>query len=147
MTPWCWTRAGRDGQGARKRAAFRAADVALAASGTVSLELAASSTPMVIAYRVNWLTFRIVKAIALVDTVTLVNLVTDTRVIPEFLGPDCTAEGIARGAGGCAGGPRGAAGSDGADHGPSGAERRSAGPARREGGAGGLDKAMIQRPR
>lgn len=82
---------------ALKRAAFRAADVALAASGTVSLELAASSTPMVIAYRVNWLTFRIVKAIALVDTVTLVNLVTDTRIIPEFLGPECTAEGIAGG--------------------------------------------------
>ena len=33
---------------AEKRAAFRAADVALAASGTVSLELAASNTPMVI---------------------------------------------------------------------------------------------------
>ena len=35
---------------ARKRAAFAAADVALAASGTVSLELAAAGTPMVIAY-------------------------------------------------------------------------------------------------
>ena len=71
--------------------------MALAASGTVSLELAASATPMVIAYRVNWLTFRIVKAIALVDTVTLVNLVTDTRIIPEFLGPDCTSDAIAGG--------------------------------------------------
>ena len=88
---------GDDHAKARKRAAFRAADVALAASGTVSLELAASATPMVIAYRVNWLTFRIVKAIALVDTVTLVNLVTDTRIIPEFLGPDCTSDAIAGG--------------------------------------------------
>ncbi|WP_237267596.1 lipid-A-disaccharide synthase [Sulfitobacter alexandrii] len=82
---------------ARKRAAFRAADVALAASGTVSLELAAASTPMVIAYKVNWLTFAIVKAIALIDTVTLVNLVSETRVVPEYLGRDCTAEGIAEG--------------------------------------------------
>ena len=41
---------------ARKRAAFAAADAALAASGTVSLELAAAGTPMVIAYDANALT-------------------------------------------------------------------------------------------
>lgn len=81
--------------GALKRAAFRAADAALAASGTVSLELAAARTPMVIAYRMHWLTFRLIKWMALVDTVTLVNLVSDTRVVPEFLGPSCTASNIA----------------------------------------------------
>ena len=81
----------------QKRAAFRAANVALAASGTVSLELAASATPMVIAYKMHWLSFRVIKAMALVDTVTLVNLVSDTRVVPEFLGPDCVAEKIANG--------------------------------------------------
>ncbi len=82
---------------AEKRAAFRAADVALAASGTVSLELAAARTPMVIAYNMQWLTFRIIRAMALIDTVTLVNLVTDTRVVPEYLGPACTPENIAAG--------------------------------------------------
>ncbi|MGJ5619018.1 lipid-A-disaccharide synthase [Sulfitobacter sp. MF3-043] len=82
---------------AQKRAAFRAADVALAASGTVSLELAASATPMVIAYRMHWLSFRIIRWMALIDTVTLVNLVSDTRVVPEFLGPECTADQIAGG--------------------------------------------------
>jgi lipid-A-disaccharide synthase len=34
---------------------------------------------------------------ALIDTVTLVNLVSDTRVVPEFLGPECTADQIAGG--------------------------------------------------
>lgn len=82
---------------ARKRAAFRAADLALAASGTVSLELAAAQTPMVIAYRMHWLSFRLIKAMALIDTVTLVNLVSDTRVVPEFLGPDCLPDKIAAG--------------------------------------------------
>jgi len=82
-----------DGQG--KRAALRAADVALAASGTVSLELAAASTPMVIAYEMNWLTRQIVSRMLKVDTVTLVNLVSETRAVPEFLGPDCRAENIA----------------------------------------------------
>lgn len=81
---------------ALKRAAFAASDLALAASGTVSLELAAAATPMVIAYRFQWLTWQIMKHMALIDTVTLVNLVSETRVVPECLGPDCTAENIAR---------------------------------------------------
>ncbi len=80
---------------AHKRAAFATADLALAASGTVSLELAAARTPMVIGYRFNWLTWQIMKRMALIDTVTLVNLVSDTRVVPECLGPDCSAEGMA----------------------------------------------------
>lgn len=80
---------------AEKFAAFSAADVALAASGTVSLELAAAATPMVIAYKMNWLTFAITKRKFLIDTVTLVNVVTDTRVVPEYLGPDCKAGPIA----------------------------------------------------
>lgn len=77
-----------------KRAAFRAADVALAASGTVSLELAAAGTPMVIGYRMAWLTMQIMRRMALIDTVTLVNLVTDTRVVPEFLGDACTPDAL-----------------------------------------------------
>ncbi|WP_282158103.1 lipid-A-disaccharide synthase [Shimia thalassica] len=80
---------------ARKRAAFRAADVALAASGTVSLELAANATPMVIAYDMSWLSWQIMSRAALIDTVTLVNLVSDTRVVPEFLGPSFKPENIA----------------------------------------------------
>lgn len=78
-----------------KRAVFRAADAALAASGTVSLELAASGTPMVIAYDMNWLSRILISRMLLVDTVTLVNLVSDTRVVPEFLGADCQPEAIA----------------------------------------------------
>ena len=72
-----------------KRAAFAAADVALAASGTVSLELAANRLPMVIAYDFNWLTYRLMRRKLLIDTVTLVNIVSDTRHVPEFLGPAC----------------------------------------------------------
>ena len=78
-----------------KRAAFRAADAALAASGTVSLELAANDTPMVIAYDMGWLSRQIIGRMLITDTVTLVNLVTDTRVIPEFIGKNCRADLIA----------------------------------------------------
>lgn len=74
---------------AQKRAAFGAATAALAASGTVSLELAANGTPMVIAYDMSWLSWQIISRMTKVDTVTLVNLVAETKVVPEFLGPDC----------------------------------------------------------
>ncbi|WP_349037848.1 lipid-A-disaccharide synthase [Pseudotabrizicola sp. 4114] len=80
---------------ATKRAAFAAADVAIAASGTVSLELAANDCPMVIAYDMNPLTLWLMRRAALIDTVTLVNLVSDSRVVPEFIGPDCRADRIA----------------------------------------------------
>ena len=83
------------GDGATKRAAFKAADVALAASGTVSLELAANGTPMVIAYDMAWVSRVIISRMLLVDTVTLVNLVSDTRVIPEFIGAKCRPDLIA----------------------------------------------------
>lgn len=84
-------------QGARTRlVAMAYGDVALAASGTVSLELAAARTPMVIAYDMNWLSRQIIGRMLLTDTVTLVNLVSDTRVVPEFIGADCQPAVIAQ---------------------------------------------------
>jgi len=80
---------------ARKRAAFGAANVALAASGTVSLELAAANTPMVVAYDMSWLSRKIIGSMLRVDTVTLVNLVSDTRAVPEYLGELCRPDMIA----------------------------------------------------
>ncbi len=80
---------------AYKRAAFRTATVALAASGTVSVELAAAATPMVVAYRLNWLTWQIASRMVRSKTVTIVNLVSETMAVPERMGPDCTPERIA----------------------------------------------------
>lgn len=79
-----------------KRAAFAAATVALAASGTVSLELAANRVPMVIAYDMHWLSRAILSRMVRVDTVTLVNLVSETRAVPEFIGGNCRPAPIAR---------------------------------------------------
>ncbi|MDF1872665.1 lipid-A-disaccharide synthase [Vannielia sp.] len=80
-----------------KRAAFAAATVALAASGTVSLELAAAGLPMVVAYDMNWLSRQIIGRMLRTDTVTLVNLVSQTRVVPEFIGANCKPALIAEG--------------------------------------------------
>jgi len=78
-----------------KKSSFRAADLALAASGTVSLELAAAATPMVIAYDMNPITRFLIGRMIRIDTVTLVNLVSDTRTVPECLGRNCTPAAIA----------------------------------------------------
>jgi lipid-A-disaccharide synthase len=90
----------RRDDGAVKRAAFAAADVALAASGTVSLELAAAGVTMVIGYDMAPLSWALMRRMARIDTVTLVNLVTGSRAVPEFLGPACRptpmAEALAR---------------------------------------------------
>ncbi|MEO1910117.1 MAG: lipid-A-disaccharide synthase [Paracoccus sp. (in: a-proteobacteria)] len=72
-----------------KRAAFAAADLALAASGTVSLELAANRIPMVIGYDMAPFSRWILSVLLRTDTVTLVNLVSDTRAVPEYLGRNC----------------------------------------------------------
>ncbi|NOD33918.1 MULTISPECIES: lipid-A-disaccharide synthase [unclassified Ruegeria] len=86
---------GADQTLAYKRSAFGAASLALAASGTVSLELAAQNTPMVIAYKLNWLTQKMAERMVKLDTVTLVNLVSDTRAVPECLLDDCEPAKIA----------------------------------------------------
>lgn len=78
-----------------RRAAFRAARVALAKSGTVTLELALSGVPMVTAYRGSgWEAF-IARRLVRVNTVILANLVLGENVVPEFLQEDCTAAHLA----------------------------------------------------
>ncbi|MGV6871105.1 lipid-A-disaccharide synthase [Pseudochelatococcus sp. B33] len=82
-----------DGE-AEKHAAFRRAHAALAASGTVTLELALSGVPMVVAYKVSWLESQ-VRHFLTVTTVTYANLILDEHVIPERLQWDCTPEKLA----------------------------------------------------
>lgn len=67
-----------------KYAAFRRAHAALAASGTVSLELALSGVPTVIAYRIEMM-LRPFKWMLRVPSVVLANVVLGERVVPEFL--------------------------------------------------------------
>ena len=81
--------------GAEKYDAFAAADAALAASGTVALELAMAKTPSVVAYRVNAWTHALLKCIVKVRYANLVNLVLDRAAVPELLQDECTPEKLA----------------------------------------------------
>ena len=80
--------------------AFAAADAALAASGTVALELAIAALPMVIAYKAHALTAWAARRMILVPYVCLVNLILDTEAVPEFIQERCRpgllAEAVAR---------------------------------------------------
>jgi lipid-A-disaccharide synthase len=76
---------------AAKYAAFRGAHAALAASGTVSLELALSGVPMVIAYKVSSIENRL-RFLLTVPSIVLANLILAENVIPEHIQEDCTPE-------------------------------------------------------
>jgi len=78
-----------------KFAAFLASDVAIAASGTVSLELAVARVPTVIGYKIGVLTEMIARRIVTVEHVNLINLVLDQRALPEFIQQECTASRLA----------------------------------------------------
>jgi lipid-A-disaccharide synthase len=70
---------------AEKWAAFREARAALAASGTVTLELALAGVPTVLAYRVALVEELIARTLITVPSVGLANLVLGDRVMPELL--------------------------------------------------------------
>jgi len=80
-------------------AAMVASDIALAASGTVALELAMAKTPSVVAYRVHPLTHLIVMGLIKIEFANLVNLLLERRAVPEFLQGDCRSDLLAEAVG------------------------------------------------
>jgi lipid-A-disaccharide synthase len=71
------------------------AHAALTKSGTSTLECALSITPMVIAYRMHPLTYRIAKHVVDVEHIGLVNLIAGQRLAPEFVQDEAQAEALA----------------------------------------------------
>jgi lipid-A-disaccharide synthase len=74
---------------------FAAATAALAASGTVALELALSRTPAVIAYRLNPLSAFVARRLIRVSHVALPNIIAGRTVMPELIQQDCEPERLA----------------------------------------------------
>ncbi|PTM43167.1 lipid-A-disaccharide synthase [Bosea sp. 124] len=77
-----------------KLAAFRKARAALAASGTVTLELALAQVPTVAAYRGAGWEAAIARRLIKLPSVILPNLILGRSVVPEFLQDDATAEAL-----------------------------------------------------
>ncbi len=78
-----------------KWAAFRQARAALAASGTVTLELALAQVPTIVAYKVTLLEELIARTMVKVKMVGLANIILDEMIMPEFLQRQATTEKLA----------------------------------------------------
>ncbi|MCV6547976.1 MAG: lipid-A-disaccharide synthase [Cohaesibacter sp.] len=74
-----------------KFAVFRQAHAALAASGTVTLELGLAGVPMVVAYKVDWLSTQL-RFLIKVPSIVLTNLILGRNAIPEFINEDANAD-------------------------------------------------------
>ena len=74
--------------------AFQDADVAIAASGTVALELAIVNVPHIIAYKVPKLTEWVARRFLHIQFVNLSNILLGREIVPELLQQDCTPDNI-----------------------------------------------------
>lgn len=74
--------------------AFRASDAAIAASGTVALELAMCKVPHIVAYKVSKLTYLMAKYLVHIKYVNLTNIMLKRLVVPELLQHDCVPKKI-----------------------------------------------------
>lgn len=108
VSAWPWPVVVVDGAQERYDA-FAAADLALATSGTVTLELSWAGVPAIVMYRVPWLTGEIARRMIRVRFASIVNIVADREVLPEFLQPRCRPELIAAALGDLIADPKGRA--------------------------------------
>jgi len=76
--------------------ALAEADVALACSGTVTLECAFYGVPAVVMYRASWPTYLVARRLVQVKYLAMPNLLAGERVYPEFIQGEVTAENVAR---------------------------------------------------
>ena len=72
-----------------RRGAQKECDVALAASGTITTELAAAKVPVIVGYKVAPITAFIARRLLKVSYVSLLNIAVGRRVLPEFLQQEC----------------------------------------------------------
>ena len=78
--------------------ALAQATVALASTGTVTMECACFGVPTVTLYKTSWLTYEIGRRIVSVTSLTMPNLLAGEAVFPEFIQDEATGENLARAA-------------------------------------------------
>lgn len=75
---------------------FKAADIALACSGTVTTQLACMGVPTVVAYKLNSITHFFAKRLYKPKFISIVNVAADKALMPEFVQQDCEGQNLAK---------------------------------------------------
>jgi len=78
--------------------ALAESDVALASTGTVTMECAFFGVPTATLYKTSWLTYQIARRIVTVKSLTMPNLLAGEPVFPEFIQNEATPENLSRAA-------------------------------------------------
>jgi lipid-A-disaccharide synthase len=75
---------------------IKKSDLVLVASGTATLQTALFGKPMVVAYRVNPITYWIIRSLIRTSFISLVNIIAKRQVVPELIQSQCSSEELAR---------------------------------------------------
>jgi lipid-A-disaccharide synthase len=74
--------------------AFAASDCAIAKSGTNTFEIAASSTAMLTGYKLNWLSYLLIRMVIKIKNICLINIISGEKIIPELIQADFNSHNI-----------------------------------------------------
>ena len=69
-------------------------DLAIVASGTATLELAIIGLPMIVVYKMNPLSYAVVKRWLTIDMISLTNIIAGRKIVPEILQEEATGENL-----------------------------------------------------
>ena len=76
--------------------AMRTSDVAITASGTATLQLACCGTPMVIVYKLSWITYALAKKLIRIPYIGMVNIIAGKSIAPELIQKAANPDNICR---------------------------------------------------
>ena len=79
---------------ADKNAAYKSADIAVATSGTVSIDLAVARVPYITAKKVSFLSYLIAKFLVKIKFINMINILMEKEVVPELIQKDCNPQKI-----------------------------------------------------
>ncbi len=80
----------------QKKEMFLEVDFALTKSGTNTLEFSLHRIPIIVAYKINWLSYFVAKALIKIKFANLLNLIVNREIIPEMLQLNCDSQRIAK---------------------------------------------------
>lgn len=75
---------------------MEASDLILTSSGTATLETACFGTPMIVIYKLNWLTYFFIRQMISIPYIAMVNVIAGKRIVPEFVQSKATAKNVAK---------------------------------------------------